>query len=61
MPSDGGLGIFAKRRGNFAKLTKLPSSFANLLEAVFCGFGKNPRMPSTFSKLLELLLVVIAN
>jgi hypothetical protein len=34
----------------------LPSSFANLLEAVFYDFGKNPRMPSTFSKLLELLL-----
>jgi len=55
MPSDGGLGIFVKWRENFAKLTKMPSSFVNLLEAVFCGFGKNPRMSSTFSKLLELL------
>jgi len=54
MPSDGGLGIFAKWRGNFAKLTKLPSSFANLLETVFYGFGKNPKMLNTFSKLLEL-------
>jgi hypothetical protein len=34
----------------------MPSTFANLLETVFCGFGKNPRMPSPFSKLLELLL-----
>jgi len=55
MPSDGGHGIFAKWRENFAKLTNLPSSFANLLEAVFYGFVKNPRMSSTFSKLLELL------
>jgi len=37
-------------------LPKLPSSFANLLETVFYGFGKNPRMPSTFSKLLAKLL-----
>jgi hypothetical protein len=58
MPSDGGHDIFAKSRGNFAKLTKLPSSFVNLLEAVFYGFGKNPRMPSTFSKLLELLCII---
>jgi hypothetical protein len=35
----------------------LSSSFANLLEAVFCGFGENPRMPSNFSKLLELLML----
>jgi len=55
MPSDGGLDIFAKWRENFAKLTKLPNSFANLLEDIFCGSGKNPRMPITFSKLLELL------
>jgi len=52
MPSDGGFGIFVKRRGNFTKLT---IRFTNLLETVFCGFGKNPRMPSTFSKPLELL------
>ena len=55
MASDEGLGIFAKWRRNFAKLTNLPSSFANLLEAVFYGFGKNLRMPSTFSKMLELV------
>jgi len=28
----------------------LPTSFANLLEAQFCDFGKNPRMPSSFAK-----------
>ena len=49
-------------KGNFAKLTKLPSSFANLLEAIFFyGFGKNPRMPSNFSKLLKLLGAVFWN
>jgi len=37
----------------------LPNSFANLLEAIFCGFGKNPRMPSTFSKLLELRAIQV--
>jgi len=42
LPSEGGI-----------KLIKLPSSFANLLEVVFCGFGKNFMMPSTFS--MELL------
>jgi len=28
----------------------LPTSFANLLEAQFCDFGKNPKMPSSFAK-----------
>jgi hypothetical protein len=45
-------------------LAFLPSEggcFANLLEAVFYGFGKNSRMPSTFSKLLELLFVEDTN
>jgi hypothetical protein len=55
MPIDGGLGIFAKERRNFAKLMKLSTSFANLLEATFYDFTKNLRMPSTFSKRLELL------
>jgi len=47
-PSEGGI---------FAKLTKLSSSFDNLLEAVFCGFSKNSRMLSNFNKLLELLSI----
>jgi len=29
----------------------LPTSFANLLEAQICDFGKNPIMPSSFAKL----------
>jgi len=29
----------------------LPTSFANLLEAQFCDFGKNSRMSSSFVKL----------
>jgi hypothetical protein len=28
----------------------LPTSFANLLEAQFCDFGKNPKMSSSFPK-----------
>jgi hypothetical protein len=28
----------------------LPTTFANLLEAQFCDFGKNPKMPSSFAK-----------
>jgi hypothetical protein len=39
--------------GDFVKLTKLPNSFVNLLEAVFCGFDKNPKIPNFLSKLLE--------
>ena len=42
----------------FAKLTKLPNSFANLLETIFFGFGKNPKMPSTFNKLLEIVEIL---
>jgi hypothetical protein len=59
MASDANTRIFAPGRGKFAKLPKMPSTFANLLEPVFCGFGKNPRMPSPFSKLLELLLMLL--
>jgi hypothetical protein len=55
MASDANTRIFALGRGKFVKLPKMPSTFANFLEAVFCGFDKNPRMPSLFSKLLELL------
>jgi hypothetical protein len=59
MASDTNTRIFAPGRGKFAKLPKIPSTFANLLEAVFYDFGKNPRMPSPSSKMLELLFIII--
>ena len=40
MASDGGLDIFAKWRRNFAKLIKLPSSFANLKSLFFMVLAK---------------------
>ena len=56
MASDRSRRKYACGRAYDAKFPKMPSTFANLLEAHFFVFGKNPRMPSPFSKLLELLL-----
>jgi hypothetical protein len=52
------LGKIPSSLGKYAKSSiawhhvypNLSTSFANLLEAQFCNFGKNPRMPNSFAK-----------
>ena len=51
MPSVRGPRKYAPGRPGDAKFPNLPSPFANLLENVFCNFGKNPRMPNPFAKM----------
>jgi hypothetical protein len=47
--------IYARAEAGDGKLLNLPTSFANLLEAIISCFAKFLRMATSFGKLLEML------
>jgi hypothetical protein len=55
MPSRSRACIYANPSQDFAKLTKMQSSFAKTLDRSFVGFFAKTGMQSPFAKLLELL------
>jgi hypothetical protein len=56
MPSNAQRANLRPGTETFANFANLPSTFAKLLEEIFCGFAKNPNLPSGFANLVEMLL-----
>jgi hypothetical protein len=57
MPTDVGLGVHVNLFPLFAKLTKLRSPFAKLLDGCFLHFFANTKMQSPYAKRLGMLLL----